>query len=249
MYIGVLHAEGEALGCDHPCFGCPVRDHAICNALANTELAAFRRSGSRKMLTAGETLCWQGDAATHVFTLTRGVLRLSKLLSDGRRQVAGFAFPGDFLGVTMEDEHPFTAEAVGEAELCQLTHARFDAFVASHPELERRLFTAATRELSATRDQLMLLGRKTAAERLASFILQMARRTAQTAGAPMQARLPMSRMDIADYLGLRIETVSRELSALKSGRLIRMLGVHELHVLAPERLTELAAGCASHEMT
>jgi len=249
MFIGALNAEGEALGSDHPCFGCPVRDHAVCDALANADLATFRRAGSKKLLAAGETLCWQGDAATHVFTLTRGVLRLSKLLSDGRRQVAGFAFPGDFLGVTMEDEHPFTAEAVGEAELCQFSRPRFDAFAEEHPELERRLYTAAARELSATRDQLMLLGRKTAAERLASFILEMARRTAQASGEPMRAKLPMSRMDIADYLGLRIETVSRELGALKSARLVRMMGVHDLHILAPERLTDLAAGRTCHEMT
>jgi len=248
MYFGAVHPETVALGCDHPCFGCPVRDSAVCNALATKDLADLRRSGSKRLLTAGEALCWQGDAATQVYTLTRGVLRLSKLLSDGRRQVAGFAFPGDFLGVTMEDEHPFTAEAVDDAELCQFSRARFDAFVEGHPELERRLYSAAARELSATRDQLMLLGRKTAAERLATFILQMTRRTGQTAGAPLQASLPMSRMDMADYLGLRIETVSRELGALKAARLVRMTGVHELHVLAPERLTDLAAGRAGSEM-
>lgn len=242
MYLRNLAAVDPQLACEHPCFGCPVRGLAVCNALAQAELADFRRSGAGRLLDPGEPLCWQGEAATHVYTVRTGVLRLSKLLPDGRRQVAGFAFPGDFLGVTMEDEHPFTAEAVSAAELCQFPRPRFDAFVEAHPHMERRLYSAAASELVAARDQLVLLGRKTAAERLATFILQMAERVPQPPEGPLRAVLPMSRMDIADYLGLRIETISREIGALKSGRLVRMTGVHELLILDREGLERLAAG-------
>lgn len=242
MYLSNLAVADPQLACDHPCNGCPVRDIAVCNTLAQVELAAYRRGGTTRRLSPGEPLCWQGDAATHVYTLTRGTLRLSKLLSDGRRQVTGFAFPGDFLGVTMEDEHPFTAEAVSNVELCQFSRGRFDGFVDAHPHMERRLYSAAARELAAARDQLVLLGRKTATERLASFLLDMARHSEQHAGDPLRVSLPMSRTDIADYLGLRIETISRELGALKAGGLIRMLGVHELWILDPARLGACAAG-------
>ncbi|MCX8474786.1 MAG: helix-turn-helix domain-containing protein [Sphingomonas sp.] len=234
-------ADMQPLACSHPCAGCPVRDLAVCNALNPDELAAFRRSGTDKLLAPGEALCWEGDAAGHVFTVTSGVLRMSKLLHDGRRQVTGFAFPGDFLGVTLEDEHPFTVEAVAESRLCRFPRVRFDAFVEAHPHMERRLYAVAATELSAARDQLVLLGRKTAVERLASFILQMARRTRQHPGDPLRATLPMSRMDIADYLGLRIETVSRELSALKRARLVRMTSIHDLIVHDPAGLEALAA--------
>jgi len=242
MFVSYIQASEPALPCDHPCFGCPVRDHAVCNALRNDDLALFRRTGSRRVLSPGDALCWEGDPAACTFSVTRGVMRLSKMLSDGRRQIAGFAFPGDFLGVTMDDEHPFTIEAVCNAEVCQFPRMRFEAFTADRPELEKRLYTAAASELTAMREQLMLLGRKTAAERLASFVLQMVRRTPQAQGEPPRASLPMSRMDIADYLGLRIETVSRELAALKSKRLVRMTGVHELQVLAPDLLSSLADG-------
>lgn len=241
MYLTALPQPEMELSCDHPCFGCPVRDRAVCNALGHRELASLRRSGSHKTLSAGDALCWEGEQAASVYSVTHGVLRLSKLLPDGRRQVAGFAFPGDFLGLTLEDEHPFTAEAVCETQLCQFARPRFEHFLAEHPHMERRLYSAAAHELSAARDQLVLLGRKTAAERLASFILQMARRTQQVPGTPPRVMLPMSRTDIADYLGLRIETVSRELGALKSARLVRMMSLHELQITDRDRLTELAA--------
>lgn len=242
MYVRNLALADPHLGYDHPCFGCPVRELAVCNTLAQSELATLRRSGSCKRLSAGEPLCWQGDQATHVYTVTHGMLRLSRVLSDGRRQVTGFAFPGDFLGVTMEDEHTFTAEALSEVELCQFSRGRFDSFIESHPHMERTLYSVAARELAAARDQLVLLGRKTATERLASFLLEMARHTAQTAGDPMRVSLPMARIDIADYLGLRIETISRELGVLKASRLVRMVGIHELWILDKLELERLAAG-------
>jgi CRP/FNR family transcriptional regulator len=244
MYQGRVPSVDGALEVDHPCYGCPVRDLAVCNALDAVELGEFRRSGSTRAFKVGDTLCWEGDPAEQVFNVTHGVLRLSKLLPDGRRQVTGFAFPGDFVGLAVEDQHPFTAEAVSPARVCRFSRARFDAFVDSHPELERRLYTAATHELAAARDQLVLLGRKTAVERLASFILAMAERTRQgSADEAPRATLPMSRLDMADYLGMRIETVSRELGALKTSRLIRMTGVQDLVILDPRGLEALASGC------
>lgn len=242
MHLDNLALAEPELDCDHPCFGCPVRELAVCNALSQVELSGFRRSGCSRRLAAGESLCWQGDEVRYVYSVTGGTLRLSKLLADGRRQVTGFAFPGDFLGVTMEDEHPFTVEAVSEVELCQFARGRFDDFVDTHPHMERRLYSVAASELAAARDQLVLLGRKTATERLASFILQMVRYTEQLPGKPLRAALPMSRIDIADYLGLRIETISRELGTLKASGLIRMTGVHELLILDREGLECRAAG-------
>lgn len=236
------HWDAAALAADHPCFGCPARGLALCNALDDDDLADFRRCGATRVLEPGEALCWEGDAAAHVFSVTHGVLRLARLLSDGRRQVTGFAFAGDFIGVTLEDAHPFTIEAVTAARLCRFPRARFDAFVEAHSRMERRLHSAAADELAAAREQIVLLGRKTAAERVASFLLQMARHTSQVSGEPLRVLLPMSRIDIADYLGLRIETVSRELGSLKAARLVRMESVHALLVLDRARLEARAAG-------
>ena len=240
----MLPISAQTLDETHPCFGCPVRSSAICAVLNSEDLGHFKRSGATVARAAGEAIFFEGDIATHVYNLTSGVMRLSKLLPDGRRQIAGFLFPGDFLGITMEDEHAFTADAITPSILCQFSRARFDAFVDTHPRLERRLYAIAAHELAAARQQVVLLGRKTAAERVASFLLMLDARRTSTSGEVLDGdiNLPMSRSDIADYLGLRIETVSRELSALKASRLIRLTTTQTIRFVDRERLEQLAEG-------
>ncbi|MBY4636491.1 helix-turn-helix domain-containing protein [Sphingopyxis sp. XHP0097] len=235
-------ANGADIAGDHPCFGCPVRHRALCSALRHEELARFRRTGIGRRLAESDALCREGTPAAHVYTVKKGALRLSKLLRDGRRQVIGFAFPGDFVGVTMEGEHPFTIEATCDAEVCQFLRIRFVAFLADHPHLDRRLFGVAARDLAVAREQILVLGRKTAIERLATFLLDMTRHSTQIPGEPARAVLPMPRSDIADYLGVRNETISRELGVLKSKRLIRMIGTHKLAIIDRAAMERLAAG-------
>ena len=239
--------EAAVLEAGHPCFDCAARMQAICGVLDSNELRKFKTSGTTVTRAAGETIFFEGEIATHVYNLTSGVLRLSKLLPDGRRQIAGFLFPGDFLGITMEDEHAFTAEAITDSTLCQFPRARFDNFVDGHPQLERRLYAIAAHELAAARRQLVLLGRKTATERVVSFLLMLSeRRKAPCRKDDGEAReeiiLPMSRSDIADYLGLRIETISRELSALKVSRLIQLTSTQTIRLIDRERLEQMAEG-------
>ena len=243
MEIRPIHAAA-VLDAGHPCLDCAVRQLAICGILDNQELREFKTSGATVKRAAGETIFFEGDDASYVYNLTSGVLRLSRLLPDGRRQIAGFLFPGDFLGITMEDEHAFTAEAITPSTLCQFSRARFDAFVDTHPHLERRLYAIAAQELAAARHQLVLLGRKTATERVASFLLMLADRDESTLDAlsASEVVLPMSRSDIADYLGLRIETVSREITALKASRLIQLTTTHNIRLLGRERLEMMAKG-------
>ena len=242
----MLPISTPPLNLTHPCFGCAVRDSSICAVLDSDDLGRFKQSGSTIHRVSGETIFFEGDSAIHVYNLVSGAVRLSKLLPDGRRQVAGFLFPGDFLGITMEDEHAFTAEAIIPSKLCQFSHARFDAFVDTHPHLERRLYTIAAHELVAARQQVVLLGRKTASERVASFLLMLDGGRAPSRGNKVREEgdiiLPMSRSDIADYLGLRIETISRELSELKATRLIRMTSVQSVRIVDRERLADRAGG-------
>jgi len=222
----------------HPCFDCEVRSIAVCGVLESAALRDFKHSGLTVRYSAGETVVFESDVAASVYSLTNGLLRLSKLLPDGRRQIAGFLFPGDFLGITMEEEHAFTAEAVAPSTLCRFPRSRFDEFVATHPTLESRLYAVAAHELAAARQQLVLLGRKTATERVASFLLMLAGRCSWKFEGDII--LPMSRADIADYLGLRIETVSREITGLKTSRIIRLTGRQSLRIVDRARLEELA---------
>jgi CRP/FNR family transcriptional regulator len=224
----------------HPCFDCAVRELAVCGVLESAPLRAFKESGPTVHYRAGETVVFEGDEAGSVYSLTSGLLRLSKLLPDGRRQIAGFLFPGDFLGITLEEEHAFTAEAVAPSALCKFPRRQFDIFIAENPALERRLYAVAAHELAAARQQLVLLGRKTAAERLASFLLILAGHC--HARRDEEIQLPMSRADIADYLGLRIETVSREISALKAARVIQLTGRQSFRMIDRQRLEQLAEG-------
>lgn len=226
---------------DHPCFDCAVRELAVCGVLESAALRSFKESGPVVRCATGGTVVFEGDEASSVYSLTSGLLRLSKLLPDGRRQIAGFLFPGDFLGITLEEEHAFTAEAIAPSTLCKFPRSRFDEFVAANPQLERRLYAVAAHELAAARQQLVLLGRKTATERVASFLLMLAGRClAAPRGGDVD--LPMSRIDMADYLGLRIETVSREISGLKAARVIQLTGRQTFRIVDRTRLEQLAEG-------
>jgi CRP/FNR family transcriptional regulator len=147
--------------------------------------------------------------------------------------------------MSIDDEHAFSAEALEDTTLCWFPRNRFDDFVEEHAPMERALYRMAAHELAAAQQQMVLLGRKTATERLASFLLLLTRRAARIPGRePNLVTLPMSRSDIADYLGLTKETVSRVLSALRRDRLIRLRAVEEIEIVDAEGLDRLAE-CAA----
>ena len=243
MLASVRHLEPLPQG--HPCQGCEVRDKAVCGVLDCDRLEEFRNLGWTLKLAPGQALFHEGDPATRVFTLTRGTLKLYKLLADGRRQVTGFLHPGDFLGISVDDEHAFSAEALEDSQLCWFPRARFDDFVEDQPKMERELYRMAAHELAAAQQQFVLLGRKTASERLASFLLLLADRTSAAEGKKSaMVRLPMSRSDIADYLGLTKETVSRVISSLKRDRIIRLESLEMIRILDRGRLEQLSEAAA-----
>jgi CRP/FNR family transcriptional regulator len=216
-----------------------VRDTAVCGILDCDNLEQLKNLGWTLKLAPGQALFHEGDPVTRVFTLTKGTLKLYKLLADGRRQVTGFMHPGDFLGISVDDEHAFSAEALEPAQLCWFPRNRFDDFVEQHAPMERELYRIAAHELAAAQEQFVLLGRKTATERIASFILRLSERSNANT-----VHLSMSRSDIADYLGLTKETVSRVLSALKRERVIRLDALDEIRILDRAMLQELAESAA-----
>jgi len=222
-----------------------VRSSALCSVLDCTNLAQLKYLGWTLKLSPGQTLFHEGDPTTRVFTLTRGTLKLYKLLADGRRQVTGFMHPGDFLGISVDDEHAFTAEALEDSQLCWFPRNRFDDFIEDHSAMERELYHMAAHELAETQQQLVLLGRKTAIERLASFLLMLSARAERSTGNQSRlVRLPMSRSDIADYLGLTKETVSRVLSNLKRDRVVRLEALDLIQILDREALEQRAESAA-----
>lgn len=230
-------AEPDA---SHPCFGCAVRERAVCGVLACDALGAFKTMGRTVRLKPGQALFHEGDPATRVFTVTQGSVKLYRLLPDGRRQVTGFLFPGDFLGLSLDDAHGVSAQAMEEARLCAFPRSRFGNFVDANPRMERQLYCLAARQLGAAGEQMVLLGRKTATERLASFFIELRDRAARNGRDTATIDLPMSRSDIADYLGLTKETVSRILARLRARRLIRLVAIDRIEILDPAGLAQLA---------
>ncbi len=224
------------------CSVCEVRHLVFCAALKDEEIGSLARLASRRRVTANELLFQEGDPADDVFNLVAGTLKLYKLLPDGRRQITGFLFPGDFLGLASRHGYSYAAEAVSDCVLCRFPRLRLEALFRAYPGIESRLFAYANDELAAAQEQMLLLGRKTAIERVASFLNRLAQRGGEPGQGAEGLPLPMSRADIADYLGLTIETVSRTFTRLKEQRLIDLPSPRSLVVTNAAALKELAEG-------
>jgi CRP/FNR family transcriptional regulator, anaerobic regulatory protein len=224
------------------CLACEVRHLALCAALKPDELLSLERIVVGVALPAGKTLFSEGDKADALYHLTDGTMRLVKLLGDGRRQIMGFAFAGDLIGLGVRDGFSSSAEAVDDARLCRFPLKDLGRLFRSFPEMERRLLDTAQRRLASAQDQMLLLGRKSPMEKLASFLLDASAR-ARTAGRPDNpVVLAMSRGDIADFLGLTVETVSRSFSRLKADKVITLPEPTLVRLVDLDRLEELAAG-------
>ena len=181
----------------------------------------------------GETVFSEGDDADSVYEVVRGMLRLCKILPDGRRQITGFLSAGQFLGLAL-------AEAITEVTLCRYKRAAFDRLIDVVPGFAKRVLAVASDELSAAQNQMFLLGRKAALEKVASFLLLMAQQAGEDDDGAIG--LPMTRSDIADYLGLTIENVSRTLTRLRHDRLIAPPTPDRIEIRNRHQLEELAAG-------
>jgi len=189
---------------------------------------------------AGSAVFWEGDEAAHVFEVVEGVLRVYRILGDGRRVITGFIYPGDLIGVSLKDRYLYTAEAVTKIQLRRYARHRFQEEINRSPELRPQLFARLCDEMAAAQEQMVLLARKSAEERVASFLLHIAHRLENEGGPLPIVEVPMTRLDMADYLGLTIETVSRIMTRLASRGVIAPSGRHAVIIRKIERLAALA---------
>lgn len=224
------------------CESCGARALTVCGAVEDSDLDRLSTLAEVMKLKAGAVLAREGEPAPHVFTITSGSLRVYRLLPDGRRQITGFLFAGDFLGLAIGEAYVFTAEAMEPSTVCRFKKAPFRALVETSHALEHMLLHRTMHELATAQNQILLLGRKTAIERVASFLLDLPGHDPARPSAPGHVRLPMKRAEIADYLGLTIETVSRVLTRMKIKGLISMPSPNKLIVERPERLRQHAFG-------
>lgn len=217
----------------HVCEQCKVRHRAMCAAVEFEQLGILEEIVSHRQFTPRQVIFEEGEPADFVFNISRGHIRLYKLLADGRRQVTGFLRPGDFLGLVKQTEYAYGAEAIDQVELCCMRLIDLERLLREIPAVRDQLLDMSRDELAAAQEQMLLLGRKSAREKLASFLLLQARQNVDfDEVVSAEIFLPMSRGDIADYLGLTIETVSRTFTVLKKEGLIELPTAE--HVVIPD---------------
>lgn len=185
----------------------------------------FGHIGVRMTFAAGEEIYAQDEEADMIYRVLRGAVRTTRLLSDGRRQIGDFYYDGDLLGLEAGPVHRFSAEALGDCEILVIRKSALKLYGDEGVRIERLIWSETARELQRTQEHVMLLGRRSACEKVASFLLDMANRFRGEV-----AELPMGRQDMADYLGLTIETVSRMVTQLQADGLVRFMGCRRFEV-------------------
>jgi len=210
------------------CSDCGIRHRAICGALNGRDLARINDIARQKNYRAGETIFFENDEVNYLGNVLSGVVKLGKLLPDGRQQIVGLQFASDFVGRAFKGYATCHGEAATDVELCIFPRKPFESLLAEIHDLEDRLFANTLDELDAARDWLLLLGRQSAREKVARFLMMIARRIPHIGcgeerdGDAIRFDLPLSRADMADFLGLTIETVSRQITRLKTDGLIEV---------------------------
>lgn len=217
--------------------------------LAATSLAAGEPRARTASLGAGTALFMEGDRSDRIYELVSGIVRLSKMLPDGRRQILGFVFAGEVFtssgfALYHGGKANCTADAVAEIRIVSHRASSIERILDGRPELTRELLAATGRSLLRAQQQMLLLGRMCAAERLVWFLLNMAEQQQLAGNATLH--LPISRLDIADYLGMTVETVSRTFRWLREQKLIATVGATEIRIVDPARMHQIAGGAPAH---
>jgi CRP/FNR family transcriptional regulator, anaerobic regulatory protein len=225
------------------CGDCPIRFRAVCSACDETDLSRLENIKYYRSFQAGQTVAWAGDRMEFVGSVVTGVALLSQTMQDGRRQMVGLLLPSDFFGRPHRTVAAFDVIAKTDIVMCCFRRQPFAELMASTPHLAQRLLEKTLDDLDVARDWMLLLGRKTARERIATFLAMLAQRRdslkAFPASGSLTLDLPLTREEMADCLGLTLETVSRQISALKHEGIIRLVGHHGVVVPNPARLAAL----------
>jgi len=228
------------------CRSCAIRSRALCSALPDATLEQINRLSRRRRVPAGRALFTDDEVGSVVANVHKGVAKVSVSLPDGRTQVVGLHFPSDFIGRPFTDSPAPLIEAATDLEICLFDRSRFEALLRAHEGLERLFVQRMTAELDRARDWMLLLGHKSAREKVASFILLCCDRMGGESclrGGSEGSRafdLPLSRTEIAQFLGLTIETVSRMLRQLAADRIIEVERGRGVRVFARNSLAEAA---------
>ena len=224
----------------HVCRACESRHGGICSVLTHEQLVQLNKHSSRRTIEGGAEVVGQGESVGSYSNILRGVVKLSKMMADGRQQIVGLQFAPDFMGRPFSHESALTAEAATETEICAFPRAALERMIEQSPELEHKLYNQSLKELDEARDWMLTLGRKSAREKVASFLYLIATHIDPLADDGFSFDLPLSRADIADFLGLTIETVSRQMTKLRNEKIIIVENNRHVRVPDIDRLSAAA---------
>ncbi len=227
------------------CLACPARDSFLCSGFEDDELRHLAARATRFTLPKGRTLILEGDPATDVYNVIEGDVMLSRVASDGRRQILGFLGQGDFIGLTLAPEYQFTAEALSDSRLCRFDRRAIEELMERFPNVARQVQRMGAAMVDHLLEMIFALGRKTAEERVASFLYYEAQRQGCCLDPAKELRLAMTRAEMADYLGLTLETVSRVVSRLRKQGVVETRGMGRMLIRDLDALRRRADAAAA----
>lgn len=227
------------------CSGCPIRRRAVCATCNADEITLLDSIKYYRTFEAGQPIMWSGDRMEFVGSVVTGTATIERLMEDGRKQTMGLLLPSDFIGRPGRDVAVFDVTAVTDVTLCCFRRERFEQLVANTPHISQRLLEMALDELDAARDWMLLLGRKTAREKIATFLTMVAQRTDTDDHGSSRFDLPLTREAMADFLGLTIETVSRQFSMFRKEGLIVLANKRGIFIPDTKKLVIVSGSSSS----
>ncbi|MEM5491579.1 helix-turn-helix domain-containing protein [Hoeflea sp. AS16] len=224
------------------CRACEARHRGVCGALSTDQLVNLNKHATRKRVDSGIELIGETEQADSYANIISGVVKLTKMMADGRQQIVGLQFAPDFLGRPFRSDSGITADAATEVNVCSFPRTMIERMIRETPELEHKLLEQTLKELDEARDWMLTLGRKTASEKVASFLYLIATHVdPELDSDSVSFELPLTRSDIADFLGLTIETVSRQLTKLRKDGVIVIQNNRQVDIPDMNRLAERAS--------
>ena len=222
------------------CSECNIRPYSFCRCLQEENLKEFSNISSDKKFQDKANIFLQLDDAKNIYNITEGNVKIYQLIDDGRIQIIGFLYPGDFFGSYKNGKYNYCAEAIGDVRVCVFEQKKLDEYINKNMVLAKELLNQTSHELTLAQDRMGVLGKLDATERLAKFLMNISEQRKRIGWQNNPISLPMIRQDIADYLGLTIETVSREVSKLKTSNIVKVLSSKQIYINDFNKLSNLS---------
>jgi CRP/FNR family transcriptional regulator, anaerobic regulatory protein len=230
--MDIARTEDPDITIPAACRVCEARHGVVCGALTTAQLRELCKHSMRRKIDAGSEIVAQGEEVSSYSNIMNGVVKLCKVMPDGRQQIVGLQFAPDFIGRPFVPESTLSAEAATPTEICVFPRRLLDRMISDTPELQHNLHAQALKELDAAREWMLTLGRRTAQEKVASLLYLVATHAEPETTSSAAFDLPLSRGEIADFLGLTIETVSRQMTKLRKQGVIRI--ENSRHITVPD---------------